>query len=242
MKTGRIYILLLSSITFGQSCGQTNYNPSNLSNMDNYELSPETAHPKAKELLIEDFYWSSIEESAPFGNDDGSDAFYGFRDWRSKNKNESPIVYLKELINEWGYPSFDWYTMDTTIISNYIKVNNTIDNSAIQNQIPAMKEHFKEMAEREGKEFNETLFYQTINAATGDMGKTYLLGIDNAVIAVGFGQFILEGTIDKELMKLTKTALERELLQILIDKWGEHKDTRIGILNKMISDLGKIDN
>lgn len=209
--------------------------------MDNFELSPENAHPKAKELLTEDFYWSPIEESAPFGSDDGSDAFYGFREWRNKNKTESPIEYLKELLSEWGFPPFDWYTLDTIKINEYIKGNNTIDNSVIQDQIPAMKEHFKEMAEREGKEFDEELFNQSINAATGDMGGTYLLGIDNAITAVGFGQFVLEGTIDKELKELTKIALQRELTPILIDRWSDYKETRIKLVNQMISDIDKIE-
>jgi len=236
-----IYIILISSISLGQSSCQTNNNQSNLIYMDNFELAPENAHPKAKELLTEEFYWSPIEESAPFGSDDGSDAFYGFLEWRNKNINKSPIKYLNQLIGEWGFPPFDWNTLDTIKISEYINGNNTIDNSAIQDHIPAMKEHFKEMADREGKEFDEALFNQSFNAATGDMGGTYLLGIDNAIIAVGFGQFVLEGLIDKELKKLTKIALQRELTQILIDRWGDYKETRVKLLNKMISDIEKIE-
>ena len=241
MRKRYINLLLISLITLGQSCGQTNNKQSKISTMDNYELTPENAHPKAKELLTEDFYWSPIEESAPFGSDDGSDAFYGFREWRNNNTNDSPIKYLKELLNEWGFPPFDWNTLDTIKISDYINGNNTVDNSAIQDQIPAMKEHFKEMAEREGKEFDEELFNQSIAATTGNMGGTYLLGIDNAIIAVGFGQFVLEGTIDKELKELTKIALQRELTPILVDKWGEYKETRVKLLNKMISDIEKIE-
>jgi uncharacterized protein YfeS len=241
MRNRYIFILLISSITLGQSCGQTNNNKSKITYMDNFELSPENAHPKAKELLTADFYWSPIEESAPFGSDDGSDAFYGFREWRFQNKSESPIKYLQELINEWGFPPFDWNTLDTMKINEYISGNNTIDNSAIQDQIPAMKKHFKEMAEREGKEFDEALFYQSINSASGDMGGTYLLGIDNAIIAVGFGQFVLEGVINKELVELTKIAMKREMTQILLDRWGEYKVTRVKLLNQMISDIDKIE-
>jgi uncharacterized protein YfeS len=228
-------------MTVGQSCGQTKTNNKSNSNyMDNYELSPKTAHPKAKELLTEEFYWSPIEESGPFGSDEGSDAFYGFREWRTRNINISPIKYLEELINDWGFPPFDWYTLDTTKINNYIKGNNKIDNSSIQAQIPAMKEHFKVMAEKEGKEFDEAQFNQMFKAATGDIGSTYLLGIDNAIIAVGFGQFVMEGTIDKELKELTKIGLQRELSPILVDRWGEYKETRIKFVNKMISDIDKI--
>src|SRR3954454_175599 len=80
--------------------------------MDDFELSPYTAHPKAKTLLIEDFFWSPIEESGPFGSDDGSDCFHGFVEWRATNKKESPVTYLKELIDEWDYPTFDFNVTD----------------------------------------------------------------------------------------------------------------------------------
>jgi uncharacterized protein YfeS len=209
--------------------------------MANYELSPETAHAKARELLTEDFYWSPIEESGPFGSDDGSDAFYGFQEWRTINKNISPLEYLKELIDEWEFPPFDIYTLDTVKINDYLTGNDKIDNSAIQSQIPAMKEHFREMVERDGQKFDEALFNQMFNAATGDMGGTYLLGIDNAIIAVGFGQLVLEGTIDNDLRVLTKIALQRELSPILTDRWGDCHTTRIELLNKMISVIEKIE-
>jgi uncharacterized protein YfeS len=32
--------------------------------------------------MNEEFYWSPIEETAPFGNDDGADIYAGFKDWR----------------------------------------------------------------------------------------------------------------------------------------------------------------
>lgn len=233
-------MLLICSIIVGQSFGQTDSKESNSINTENYELSPETAHPKAKELLTEDFYWSSIDEDSPFGNDDGSDAFYGFRHWRNSNKTESPIVFLRELISEWGFPPFDWNTLDTIAINEYINADNSMSNSSLQDQIPAMKEHFKEMAEREGKEFDEELFNQSFTAVTGNMGGTYLLAIDNAIIAIGFGQFVLEGSIDSDLKELTTIALQREMTQSLIDKWGEYKKTRMTTLNRMLSDIDNI--
>ncbi len=49
--------------------------------MDDFELSPDTAHPKAKTLLTKDFFWSPSEETGPFGSDDGSDCFHGFMEW-----------------------------------------------------------------------------------------------------------------------------------------------------------------
>jgi uncharacterized protein YfeS len=209
--------------------------------MDNYELTPETAHPNAKKLLTEDFYWSSIEESGPFGNDDGFDAFAEFRQWRVKNKNITPIKYLERLFIEWDYPKFDWNEMDTEKIAEYLSAKTQIDSSAINDQMPAMLEHFKQMAMDAGKEFDEKQIKEMMTATSENMGGTFLLGQDNAIISVGFGQFVLEGKIDKDLKALTKTAIQRQLLPILIDKWDEdYKKTRAEQLTKMLAALDKM--
>jgi hypothetical protein len=36
-----------------------------------FAFALETANPKAKKLMKDKFFWSSVEESAPFGSDDG---------------------------------------------------------------------------------------------------------------------------------------------------------------------------
>jgi uncharacterized protein YfeS len=165
--------------------------------MDNYGLKPETAHPKAKQLMTEKFYWSPIEESGPFGSDDGSDAFHGFRRWRLVNKTLSPTIYLKQLIEDWGYRPFDLNEMDEDILKDYISSSN--------------------------------------------VGEMLLTGQDNAVIAVGFGQFILEGKIDEDIKALTKTALKRELLPSLIDMWDlDYQNTRREQLTKMLELVEKM--
>ena len=88
--------------------------------MDNFEYTFKSANPKAQALMTDEFYWSPIEETAPFGSDDGSDAAYGFREWRLSNKTTSPVIYLKDLIARWQYPFFDYNKMDTTKIKEYI--------------------------------------------------------------------------------------------------------------------------
>ncbi len=91
--------------------------------METFELSPEYAHANAQKLLTEDFYWSPIEEGGPFGNDDGSDAFYEFRKWRKTNKDQNPVVFLNHLIDNWGYPKFDFKELDSAKIEEYICSN-----------------------------------------------------------------------------------------------------------------------
>ncbi len=233
--------LLLFTSCSGQTEDKKQLDNSTKTQMDNYELSPETAHPKAKILMTEDFYWSPIEESGPFGNDDGSDAFYGFIQWRQSNKAVSPTVYLKELIEGWGYPPFDWNEMDTTKISQYISAKTQTDNSEIEKNIPAMLEHFKSIGDSSGKQIDEAQLREIMATTSSSMGGTFLLGLDNAIIAVGFGQFVLEGKIDKDIKTLTKTAINRELLPILIDRWdGEYNKTRKEQLTKMLATIDKM--
>lgn len=202
MITLNKYIILVTGLfLFGSCVGQTEDNKhlddSNNVQMENYELTPETAHPKAKKLLMDEFYWSPIEESGPFGNDDGSDAFYGFKKWRQSNKHVSPIVYLKELIESWGYSSFNLNEMNEYSLKKYV--------------------------------------------SSSPIGARMLTGQDNAIIAVGFGQFVLEGKIDEDIKALTKTAIKRELLPSIIGMWeGEYKQTRTEQLTKMLGTVDKM--
>jgi uncharacterized protein YfeS len=77
------------------------------------------AHPDAKKLMDEPFYFSPIEESAPFGSDDGSDAFMDFEQWRPSNPEKSPLRFLEELLDRWGYPPFNLLELDQSVIDSY---------------------------------------------------------------------------------------------------------------------------
>lgn len=211
--------------------------------MEGFEFTYELAHPNAKRLLTEDFYWSPIEETGLFGNDDGSDAFQGFREWRVINANVSPLIYVEELLISWDYPMFDLYEMDVSKIRDYISAKTVIEGSENLAETSLLIEQFKKMAKDAGKEFDEKEFKEMMSSVSSNMGGTFLLGQDNVVIAVGFGQFALEGKIDEDIKKLTKTAINRELLPILINRWGdEYKETRVSQLNDMLIVVDKMND
>lgn len=208
--------------------------------MDKFEFSLKTAHPHAQALMPEDFYWSPIEETAPFGSDDGSDAAYGFREWRLTNKSLSPIIYLKELIERWQYPYFDWNEMDTTKIKEYIVSSANIDEASIQQQMEQLKNAMKNSADSSFHNIDETLLRQAVISSSQEMGGSSLLGQDNAIIGTGFAQFALEGKIDNNLKALTITAINRQLLPVLINRYDEdYQNKRKQQLTKM---LGVINN
>ena len=35
--------------------------------------------------MNEDFFWDCVDERAPFGSDEGNDAYYEWRHWREEN-------------------------------------------------------------------------------------------------------------------------------------------------------------
>ncbi len=45
---------------------------------------PERAHPRARELMVEELLWDCTDEEAPFGSDEGHDAYYEYRAWRRR--------------------------------------------------------------------------------------------------------------------------------------------------------------
>jgi uncharacterized protein YfeS len=189
-----IYSLTLMTLLSNCSSGQQS-KPTETKTMDDFELSPDKAHPNAKKLLTEDFYWSPIDETGPFGSDDASDCFYSFVEWRIDNKSGSPVTYLKELIDEWGYPTFDLNITDP----------------------------------------------QRIKELLDSMDSRMLIGQDNAIVAIGFGQFVLEGKIDNDIRDLTRKAIKRELTTELVNQFREdYRETRKGQLEKMLSVVDKM--
>jgi len=61
---------------------------------------PETTHPRARELMIEEFLWDCTDEEAPFGSDEGFEAYYDFRSWREENKKENLTECLAWIMDE----------------------------------------------------------------------------------------------------------------------------------------------
>ena len=130
MRPHFITLLLLTLAACGQTQDKskkvsksitvdTTHNPTK--SMSNYSPTIEKAHPTAKRLMNEEFYWSPIEETAPFGSDDGADTYAGFADWRQTHKTENPKEFLMEQIDYWGYPTFDLNETNFDKLKPYLK-------------------------------------------------------------------------------------------------------------------------
>ncbi|MBK9511084.1 MAG: WGR domain-containing protein [Cytophagaceae bacterium] len=124
--------------------------------------------PISKKLMNEDFYWSCVEETSPFGSDEGSDTFSFLREAFQDNPRTKPIDFLNSqfLSNPDFYPLRDLNCLD----SDFLKKN--FDDSDL------------------------------------------LIIQDNAIWAVAFGQLVIRGHIDEEVISLAKISLKRQLLDV----------------------------
>jgi uncharacterized protein YfeS len=239
MKISYLISFLAGSLFISCSNGQSNPNlpPNSKQNKDtgNFEYSLKSAHPNAKALMKDDFFWSPIEETGPFGSDDGSDAAYEFREWRSQHKAMSPVIYLNNLIKNWNYPFFAYNEMDTTKIREYILSQDMPDEADIQLQMQGLKQAMKNSSDTSMSKLSDMQLRELIIASSKELGGTFLLGQDNAIIGTAFAQFVLEGRIDENLKKITITAINRQLLPFLINRYDEnYRGKRRTQLNKML--------
>ena len=210
--------------------------------MDNFEYSLKSAHPKAQALMKEEFYWSPIEETAPFGSDDGSEAAYGFRPWRLLNKTSSPVNYVKETIEGWGYAFFDYNEMDTVKIKAYLHQTSDLSEASIQQKIHTLKQLAKDSPGNE-ENLDDDQLRKVVISTNNAMNGEFLLGQDNAIIATGFAQFVTEGYIDSDLHSLAITAIKRQLLPLLLNRYDiKYRDIRKYQLTKMLEVINQADH
>jgi len=65
-------------------------------------IDKDHAHKRAIELIPEEFFWSCIDEIAPFGSDEGDMALSEFREWKKRNPYLPTYECLKWTIESVG--------------------------------------------------------------------------------------------------------------------------------------------
>lgn len=79
---------------------------------EKYGVDIDHAHKRAVELIPEEFFWSCIDELAPFGSDEGDTALAEFREWRKQNPKTPTIECLKWVIESVGEMNFKDYNQE----------------------------------------------------------------------------------------------------------------------------------
>ena len=205
-------------------------------NSTKFEFSPKTAHPNAKALMKEDFFWSPIDETGPFGSDAGSDAAYIFYKWRKDHTSTSPIIYLKELTARWNFPVIAWDETDTLKIKEYMSTPAQLSNDEIEQQVKMLKQYNASSANAKQKSLSDEQIRQIVINSKKNMGASYLTDLDEAIIGTSFAQFVLEGIIDPALKHFAEKAIQREMLPLLtrqypLDAQKAHREKCLKLLS-----------
>src|SRR4051812_35428215 len=83
---------------------------------DNWELAPENAHPRARQLLTEPFFWSIADDGAPLGNDTGADTLAFYRQWRGEHPAASTQDFSRDILADWEVEDADWLLLDEALL------------------------------------------------------------------------------------------------------------------------------
>ena len=73
-----------------------------------YEPSKVRAHPVARKLMNEDFFWNILDDNAPFGNDDGADTLSYWRKWRRANPHGKVMDFIADIFQRYDVSYPEW--------------------------------------------------------------------------------------------------------------------------------------
>lgn len=77
-----------------------------------WEVTPDTAHPRAKQLLGESIVWNYGDEDSPLGSDIGADTFAAYLAFRSAHPEGEIQDFLRGQLASRGIPDADWDLLD----------------------------------------------------------------------------------------------------------------------------------
>jgi uncharacterized protein YfeS len=131
-------------------------------------------------------------------------------------------------------PLLDWNELDESKIKEFIETKANIGD--LSGQVEQLREVINNSPTNFPSQLSEEALQDIILQSAAGMGGIYLLQMDNAIIGTGFAQFVMEGKLDEDLQYLTHTALKRQLLPVLMDRYdSDHREIRKQMLGKMVS-------
>lgn len=73
-----------------------------------WDVTPETAHPRARELLGQSIVWNYGDEDSPLGNDIAADTFAAYLDFRATHSEHEVEDFLHGQLASRAIPDADW--------------------------------------------------------------------------------------------------------------------------------------
>lgn len=90
---------------------------------ERYGIQKEYAHPRAIELIPEEFFWDCVDEFAPFGSDEGDMALSEYRQWRADNPDaplKECLQWVIESVGEMDFQEYDRSILNKDLIKKQL--------------------------------------------------------------------------------------------------------------------------
>ena len=75
---------------------------------DREPIEREAAHPRARELMTDAFFWDERDEGAPLGSDTGNETLGLYRAFRDEHPEVSALTLLGEVCARWEVLDEHW--------------------------------------------------------------------------------------------------------------------------------------
>ena len=73
-----------------------------------WDITPATAHPRARRLVGDSIIWNYGDEDSPLGNDVGADTFAAYLLFRTAQPAGDLDGFMREQLASRGFPDTDW--------------------------------------------------------------------------------------------------------------------------------------
>jgi uncharacterized protein YfeS len=80
---------------------------------DIWDVTPETAHPRARQLLPDSIVWDYGDEDSPLGNDTGADTFAGYLAFRTAQPTAPVQQFIRSELASSEIADADWDLVDS---------------------------------------------------------------------------------------------------------------------------------
>jgi uncharacterized protein YfeS len=80
------------------------------------DLSREDAHPRAREALVDAFFWDAADPCGPFGDETGREVLEAFRDYRVEEPRGEALALLADLLATWEVADDAWDVVDADAV------------------------------------------------------------------------------------------------------------------------------
>ena len=90
---------------------------------DIWEVTPETAHPKARQLLGDSIVWNFGDEDSPLGSDKGADTFASYLSFRAGQPTAPVQQFVRSELASSGIMDAGWDLLDATGLQRALKAD-----------------------------------------------------------------------------------------------------------------------